>query len=186
MAKEMKTSSKMAAVAAEAAEEKKEILVTLSTGAVVKVIPPKTRVLYRLYSENPEPKVPEVDIEIGGKHISQPNPDDPDYQQARAEHQRKLYEAYAKLLILTSVSIVSLPTSVVNFDQDTDWEEDLQAIGMSTVYINRKERWLEWFFYRIAPDQDDIIKLQEASAELQGVTEEQVNAVTEVTFPNNS
>ncbi len=187
MTDEVRTSTQMAAIAAEAAEEKaREILVTMSTGAVVRVVTPKTKTLYKLHTENPEPKVPKVEIEMGGKHIYQENPDDPDYKEALAAHRTKLYEAFTKFIVLTSVKVVSLPESMASYEEDTDWLEDFEAIGLSTKFINAKERWLEWFFYRVAPDQEDLDKIQKASAELQGITEEQVQSATEVTFQDNS
>jgi hypothetical protein len=75
---------------------------------------------------------------------------------------------------------------MASYEEDTDWLEDFEAIGLSTKFINAKERWLEWFFYRVAPDQEDLDKIQKASAELQGITEEQVQSATEVTFQDNS
>jgi DNA-binding protein YbaB len=184
--KAQKDTTKLAVKTAEASTELKELEVTLSSGAVVKVVPPKTRVLYRLYSENPAPKPPMVHMSMGGKELDEPNPNDPEYILDLAEHQTRIYEIYTKLIILTSVTVVSLPKGVLDFEHDKEWLEDLVAIGLSKEYVNRQERWLEWFFYRIAPEQEDVLSIQQASAKLQGVSEEKVDAAAEETFPNNS
>ena len=176
-------SNVMAAKAADGAVTKKEATLTLSSGAVVTITPPKTRVLYKLYMENPAPRPPKATVELGGKLVEQENPDDPDFAVTKQEYALRMFDASTKLIILTSLNIDSLPEGLADFDSDTEWILEMEAIGFeSKKYDNRKARYLEWFFYRVAPDQEDINAINTASNELQGVDEEQVEAAAGSTF----
>ncbi len=179
-------STKLAAVAAETAEPKSEAIITMTTGVVLRVVPPKTRVIYNLYMQNPEPKPPVVSEEMGGKIREFENPDDPDYQAALSAHRTKVYESYVKIIILTSTSIISYPEGMKSFDEDDDWQDELEAIGLPVKeFTNRKERYLEWFFYRVAPTHEDIFLIQNTSEGLVAVSGDSVSAAEE-TFRNNS
>lgn len=178
--------TRMAATAAVTSESKHEVEFTTSTGVILKITPPKTRVVYNLYMQNPEPKPPISVIEEGGKRREEANPSDPDYVQAVADHKTKVFDSYIKIIMLTSVSIVSMPEDLSAFDKDDDWLDEMEAIGLQVKqFKNRSERYLEWFFYRVAPTHEDVFGIQSACEGLTAVTEGGV-AAAEETFPNNS
>lgn len=186
-AQSVKESTKVAVQAADTSEAKKETMVTLSTGVVLRVLPPKTRVVYNLYMQNPEPRPPKILIQEGGKEWEEDNPGDEAYIAALAEHRQRLYESYVKIIILLSTEIVSLPQGMAAFDTDEDWQDEMEAIGLATIKTNnRKERYLEWFFYRIAPTHEDMFIIQNASEELSAVSNDGANAAAQETFQDNS
>jgi len=186
-AQSVKESTRVAVQAADTSEAKKETMVTLTTGVVLRVFPPKTRVVYNLYMQNPEPRPPKILIQEGGKEWEEDNPEDETYIAALAEHRQRLYESYVKIIILLSTEIVSLPQGMATFDTDEDWQDEMEAIGLATIKTNnRKERYLEWFFYRIAPTHEDMFIIQNASEELSAVSNEGANAAAQETFQDNS
>lgn len=176
----------MAAAAVATSDAKREVQFTTSTGVVLKITPPKTRVVYNLYMQNPEPKAPIVVIEEGGKRREEVNDSDPDYVEAVAAHKTKVFDSYIKIIMLTSVSIVALPEGLLSFDADKDWQDEMEAIGLLVKkFTNRSERYLEWFFYRVAPTHEDVFGIQNACEGLVAVAEGGV-AAAEETFPNNN
>lgn len=178
--------TKMAAEAAVSSEAKRETQFTTSSGVVLKITPPKTRVVYNLYMQNPEPKAPIVVIEEGGKIREEANESDPDYIEALAAHKTRVYDSYVKIIMLTSVDIASLPEGMLSFDKDDEWLDEMEAIGLQVKqFKNRVERYLEWFFYRVAPTHEDVFGIQSACEGLVAVTEGGV-AAAEETFPNNN
>lgn len=178
--------TKMAATAVTTSEAKRDTLFTTSTGVTLRIIPPKTRVVYNLYMQNPEPKPPVVVIEDGGKRREEVNESDPDYVEAVATHKTKVYDSYIKIIMLTSTEILSIPAGMLSFDDDKEWLDEMEAVGLQVKqFKNRVERYLEWFFYRVAPTHEDVFGIQNACEGLVAVTEGGV-AAAEETFPNNS
>jgi len=172
------TTTKMAAAAT--IEPRTSALFTTSTGVTLKVTQPKTRIIYNLYAQNPAPKPPKIVIEEGGKKREEENVNDPDYVEAEATYRTRIYESYIKIIILTSTEIVSLPQGMLSFDEDKDWQDELEAMGLDVGHsANRKERYLEWFFYRVAPTHEDVFGIQNLSESLSETTAGETEAAEE-------
>lgn len=151
-------------------------MITMVTGAVVKVSPMKDRLALKLYQKFPEPKPPVVHIKQDGKEWDESNPNDPDFLAAKELYKNNTYEAYTKIVLMTCVTVISLPEGMLSFDEDTEWIEEMQMLGFSGEYSNRLERYMDWLTYRVVISNADMGKIQDMAAKLAGVTEEEIKA----------
>lgn len=165
-------------------EETKDILVTTSTGAVVKVLETPAHLLQRVWEKYPEPKVPQQTIKEGDREWVEDNPDDPDYLAAVEARTLNVYSASSNIILLKGIEVVSLPEGVSDFDHDKAWIEEYEVM-MLDIPESRAARYLEWIRYRVAPRIDDLAAIQDAESKALGVTKEAVDAA-EASFRDNS
>jgi hypothetical protein len=165
-----------AAVKVIEAENKVEDTLVMVTGAVVRVLPMKDRLAFKLYQMYPEPQPPMLTLTVEGKTWTEANANDPDYIKAKEKYRNTTYEAYTKILLMTCIEVVELPKGVPSFDEDTEWIEEMKMLGFPCEYSNRLERFLDWLTYRIVISSSDQAKIQDLATKLAGVTEEQIKA----------
>jgi len=161
-------------------------ILTLSTGYVVKLITIPDALYMKIYNRFPEPTPPMIDRIDGGKTFQEPNPDDPQYEKDLLKHNKLLSEAVSRAEALKGVEIISAPETAYLFDDDKEWMEELEAIGIPVPEkSSRSARYIEWFLYRVAPSWSDSNAIQDVRIAMRGLSEEEVEA-TEATFQDPS
>lgn len=155
--------------------EEDSTTLVLSSGAVVRVKRISERLIQRVWMQFERPKPPMVKIEQGGKTWMEPNYDDPVYADEERRYQLQLIEAMKRIFLLRGMEIVKLPEGQPPYEEDTTWESELEAIGLD-VPESGPLRYLEWLYYRIAPLDDDALRVQEAINKLAGVSQEDIDA----------
>ena len=156
----------------------------LMCGARVRITPIPAVVLQMLQKEHPEPEIPISIVKMGGKDVSEPNPNDPRYRRALDQHRLEMGDATLKLMMLRGMEILELPPNMQPYDKDETWEEELEVIGIS-VPKTALARKVVWMRYRILGYVADFTKVQEACWKLGGVSEEEI-AAAEARFPSPS
>jgi hypothetical protein len=159
-------------------------LVRTSTGALLRPKKLPDLLVQQLWSRFPIPQPPTVEVRGHGKTWREPNPDDPTYRRALQQRTLDVGEAMLRLTLLRGVEVVELPANVLPYEQDTEWLEDMEYLGV-TLPESKAGRYVEWLRYRVVVTNEDFIALQRACTRLAGVTEEDVQAATEL-FPGAS
>lgn len=170
----------------EEAEEQVQDEVTLSSGAVVRAKRVPDNLLLAWQRQHQTPKPPIVTIEQEGRRPRrEENPNDPDYLQAVETYQIEVAAAMTDFIHLTGMEIVSLPEGMKPFEEDDEWEEELEAVGL-TVPAGKASRRLLWIRYKVAPSSDDLSLISSVySQAVQDVDEEEV-AIKEEQFPGEA
>ena len=156
-------------------QEVERSVLTLVSGAIVEAKPVPDMVLQALFSQSPEPKPPILETEVRGKMIREANLDDPDYLAAVEARDKVLSDAMLNLTLLRGLKVLQLPPDVVAYDEDDEWEEELSDLGIE-IPTKKTLRRLLWLRYRVAISTTDLVKLQEESMRLSGVSEEEIQA----------
>ena len=156
-------------------QETNRSMLTLVSGAVVEAKPVPDMVLQALFSQYPEPKPPILATEVRGKMIREANASDPDYLAAVEVRDRVLSDAMLNLTLLRGIKVLQLPPDVSPYDEDDEWEEELSDLGIE-IPTKKTLRRLLWLRYRVAISTTDLVKLQEESMRLSGVSEEEIQA----------
>ena len=159
-------------------QETDKFVLTLVSGAVVEAKPVPDMVLQALFSQYPEPKPPILKTEVRGKMIREANASDPDYLIAVEERDKVLSDAMLNLTLLRGMKVLQLPSDVSPYDEDDEWNEELSDLGIE-IPTKKTLRRLLWLRYRVAISTTDLVKLQEASMRLSGVSEEEIQAAME-------
>lgn len=118
-----------------------------------------------------QPKVPLVFVQAKGR--KEPNPDDPDYQEAMRFWQLSLAMAVNNFLILRGSELLpeSVPDTLVRHDEQ-EWADE--AVFYGTDINNRKALYLDWVKYVAAPDERDVTNLLYAIGRKSGINQEDV------------
>ena len=132
-------------------------------------------VLQSLFSQYPEPKPPILETEVRGKMIREANLSDPDYLAAVETRDKVLSDAMLNLTLLRGLKVLQLPSDVSPYDEDDEWEEQLSDLGIQ-IPTKKTLRRLLWIRYRVAISTSDLVKLQEESMRLSGVSETEIQA----------
>lgn len=157
-------------------------LVTTSTGVVVRVLHIPDSLMMRLFERFPRPKPPKISIPDGVNVREEDNPDDPVYLAALTKYRMDLNEAAIRADILKGIEIVSLPSAIPPFDEDKEWLEELEAMGLGVDQTaSRSVRYIEWYLYRIAPQVSDRELISDVRLKTSGMTQEEI-ARAEATF----
>lgn len=156
-------------------QEANKSVLTLVSGAVVEAKPVPDMVLQALFSQYPEPKPPILETEVRGKMIREANLDDPDYLVAVDARDKVLSDAMLNLTLLRGMKVLQLPPDVFPYDEDDEWNEELSDLGIE-IPTKKTLRRLLWLRYRVAISTTDLVKLQEESMRLSGVSEEEIQA----------
>jgi len=156
-------------------QEAEKSVLTLVSGAIVEAKPVPDMVLQALFSQYPEPKPPILETDVRGKMIREANLSDPDYLTAVEERDKVLSDAMLNLTLLRGIKVLQLPSDVVAYEEDDEWEEELSDLGIE-IPTKKTLRRLLWLRYRVAISTNDLVKLQEESMRLSGVSEEEVAA----------
>ena len=159
-------------------EQEVDSVLILVSGAVVEARPVPDMVLQTLFSQYPEPKPPILETEVRGKMIREANLDDPDYLVAVEVRDKVLSDAMLNLTLLRGLKVLQLPSDVVEYDKDDEWEEQLSDLGIQ-IPTKKTLRRLLWLRYRVAISTTDLVKLQEESMRLSGVSEKEIQAAME-------
>lgn len=171
-------SAAAATAAVEDAEKDADNTLTLSNGVVVRVKPLPDLLMRKLYSKFDPPEPPEVEVNSGGKTWTEPNYDDPNYENAMRKYTMTIADGIANLILLRGFEIVSKPDSIPDYEDDDTWEAELAAIGVD-IPEKPLERKLTWTEYRIVETNNDLNAIQEASQRLSGISEEDVEEAQE-------
>lgn len=156
-------------------QEVDKSVLTLVSGAVVEAKPVPDMVLQALFSQYPEPKPPILETEVRGKVIREANLNDPDYLTAVETRDKVLSDAMLNLTLLRGLKVLQLPPDVFEYENDNEWEEELSDLGIE-IPTKKTLRRLLWLRYRVAISTTDLVKLQEESMRLSGVSEEEIQA----------
>lgn len=170
----------------EEAEGRLEDEITLSSGVVVKAKRVPDNLLLAWHRQHPAPKPPIVTIEQEGRRPRrEENPSDPDYIQATENYQIEVAAGMTDLIHLTGMEVVSLPEGMKGFEEDDEWEGELEAIGL-TVPPGKASRRLLWIRYRVAPSSNDLALISNVYGQaVQDVDEEEI-AIKEEQFPSDA
>ena len=95
---------------------------TLSSGVKIKIVPLPPLLIEAVDTQFPDPPVPEVEVEVHGEKVMQPNPDDPDYIAELVKVGSDKGYAMADLCLLMGVE--------VKMPKDESWLEVLRLIGI--------------------------------------------------------
>jgi len=156
-------------------QEADKSVLTLVSGAVVEAKPVPDMILQALFSQYPEPKPPILETEVRGKMIREANLSDPNYLAEVEARDKVLSDAMLNLTLLRGLKVLQLPLDVVAYDEDEEWEEELSDLGIE-IPTKKTLRRLLWLRYRVAISTTDLVKLQEESMRLSGVSEEEIQA----------
>jgi len=167
-----------ASAAVEDAKKEADPTITLSNGVVVKVKPLPDLLMRKLYSKFDPPEPPEVEINSGGKTWTEPNYDDPNYENAMRKYTMTIADGIANLILLRGFDIISKPDHIPDYEEDDTWEEELEAVGLE-IPEKPLERKLSWMEYRIVETNNDLDAIQTASQRLSGISEEEVEEAQE-------
>ncbi|MDM7940137.1 MAG: hypothetical protein QUS07_07335 [Methanothrix sp.] len=151
--------------------ENPDSLITLSTGVVLKAqtVPAMfmTDVMARV---NPsKPAVPIVHIASKGR--DEPNPQDPEYLEARRAWDMMVAVEINNAFILLGTTVAQIPKGFPSPD-DPIWLSKMRVLKMGSD--DPIERYLLWVKYTAAPLGSDIEKIIGAVGRLSGVSEEDV------------
>ena len=150
----------------------------LPTGEVIELLPVAGLVIQLLTNSNTgkprKPKMPHVEIgkSKSGKVRTEPNPDDPDYQQALKEYEEKLSD-------LETEKTMKMFRYLVEYGVANETPDDF--IDSHEFYINdmsEKEIKYFWIVEALGNDQDEMGKFTEA---IIGITEPTEAGVAEST-----
>jgi len=160
-----------------------EITLHLSNGVVVKILPPPSMALQLMTSVHETPQPPMVTNDVDGKVWMEANPNDPTYIAALAKHREEIGEATIRLMLWTSVKIVSFPDDFLTYDQDSFWEEELLELLDVVAPKSPRLHKIMWMRYRLFGVVRDFQAFQDACDKLSGVPEAAVVAA-ENRFPS--
>jgi len=94
----------------------------LSSGVEIQLLPLPPLLQRAVEAKFPEPEPPIVEVKVHGKKETQPNPDDPDYLEAREQWAKDRGAALMDLAFIKGV-VLELP-------EDETWIEELALIGV--------------------------------------------------------
>jgi len=168
------------------AEKEKEDTIVLSSGAVVRAKRVPDNLILALHRQYSAPKPPIVTIEEEGRRPRrEENPNDPDYVQAMETYQVEMAGRITDLIHLTGMEIISLPDTIKDFEEDDEWMEELEAVGIN-VPLGKSSRRLLWIRYKIAPTSEDLNKISSVYSRTVGGPEEGAVKVMEERFPSET
>ena len=157
-----------------------------STGAVIEAIEPPDNIMQRVLAQFPERDPPIVTITQGSKTWKEPNANDPDYVRKRRRRMVLLGEAVLKVNMFKGMVILELPKDQSKYEDDTEWIEEYEAIGLDVPGKEQKTaRYLEWLRYRILPSAMDMEGLRKAGSRLEGISEEDIEAAAAKFLPSS-
>lgn len=164
-------------------KDNRAVIVT-SSGAMLRFSPVPSALQLKVHESFKEPKPPIVEIkDESGKVRKEENINDPDYVEKYRDYVNALAEALVKLSLLRAMEIIQLPENISPYDQDKDWEEEMAALGL-TAGAGKAAKFLDWCFWRLIPDFDDYVLVQEAVSRTNSVDEEDVDNA-ERSFPDS-
>lgn len=159
--------------------DKKDNLIYLSTGVVLRGKPAPALSLIKIMARFPRPKVPTYHNKTLGREME--NPDDPDYQERVQAQKTESSSAMLNALILMGTEIESVPKKFPKPESD-DWLDEYRVLGLGDEQADNKHwRYLNWVIFKAAPTADDMQAIQKAVGKLSGVPESAVQDAEE--FP---
>ncbi|MBD3268508.1 hypothetical protein GF373_17710 [bacterium] len=164
--------------AVEESTQEQSGIITLSNGVRVKITRIPDLMVQRLYTQFDPPEPPEVEVNSGGKTWTEPNYDDPGYQNALERRTMNIVRGLTSLILLRGFKIVSTPEGFPKYKEDDTWEEELELFGVA-IPENPLKRKLLWLEYRVVETSDDLEKIQELSQKQSGISEEDIEIAQE-------
>ena len=102
--------------------ERGEDTMTLGSGVEVTLVPLPPLLTQRVDDQFPDPEPPMVEVEVHGKKVTQPNPDDPDYAKELERVKMAKGWAYLDLVFLKGIKF--------DMPEDEEWLEELTLAGI--------------------------------------------------------
>ena len=112
-------------------------VVELSTGHLAQIRPVSLHLIFEAQSSVDEPPVPMWRNEDKGR--DEPNPDDPAYIKALAEHDQRQQMAVADVMIMFGVDVVDVDGNKLGAPDDDEWVDALRLryrLGYTKVDID--------------------------------------------------
>jgi hypothetical protein len=155
-------------------------LTTLSSGVVLrhKRVPPM--VLAKIDEKYVDPPIPTFYESTSDKYF--PNPDDPNYIEAKEKVVTDKGNALVDVLIALGTAIEYLPESMQS-PEDQEWVDELGLFGIEVPKL-KTGRYLSWVKYYAAQSVSDFENMAKRGAKHLGVTEEAV-ATAIASFQDN-
>lgn len=148
----------------------------LSTGVVITGKQAPREVLMRAY-ERMLKDAPKVPVWLNpDKGREEPNPADPDYLEAKRNHEARAAVGIRRALIMYGVQVVSVPVGMPGPDSD-EWIEEAEASGMSSGR-SPLVRLYDWLTVKAGPSEDDYGLLFYVAGHANGTLEVDVQAAT--------
>lgn len=167
---------KAAAKTIEKVDQPKQDTVMLSNGIVLRLKPVPPFLVRQAAIQLELPKVPVMHNEAKGR--DEPNPNDPDYLEAKEEYNALTTEAGLNVLFAAGTEVVSIPKGLYG-PKDEGWLELLGILGIEVDVEHPVARYLAWIRYYAIGSAQDIGCLTRAMADGVGMTEEEVQAVAD-------
>lgn len=151
-------------------------VLVMSSGAIVKVKQIPEVYLQGLLRAFPRPEVPRVTIkdEENGKEYQEENPNDPHYLRQLRDWRVQLADASMRVTLLRGIEVLQLPPGTKPFDEDKEFQEEQDLIGIDLHGASRSARYLIWLQYRIVISTQDVDKINEACQQMAGLSEEDI------------
>jgi hypothetical protein len=155
--------------------------VELTNGMTVRVHrSPTQRVLAMVEAKDPKPTVPiYTEINVTGREVSMPIPDDPAYLKALNEWNARQQQREDEINMLEA--LYEFP----DLEVPEDWDVDKEVGEVARFYdpdwtprTGKMGRKLDYIQWHILGDSMDAYSVQAARAELSGIDIAEVNAIT--------
>lgn len=147
--------------------------VSLSNGVVLKLKPVSGLLIRRAASQIAAPKPPMW--HNADRDRDEPNPNDPDYLNALAQHEEAVGMAAMNVMFIVGTKPqMPLPDGITAIDSD-DWIEELAFLDI-VVQKEGPGRYLDWLKYVVLGDMRDLVKTAVAVGRMSGLQENDVLA----------
>lgn len=145
--------------------------VTLENGIVLRFKAFPSEMVRRVADKLPEPEVPVVMNEDKGRE--EPNPNDPTYLRAVAQHQQDAWSAAVDVMIAAGTEIESVPEGL-HRPEGNQWLELAQHFGVEVEVETPLSRYISWVQLYAIAGSSDWMKVLLPLIQRAGMSEEEV------------
>lgn len=157
-------------------------LIRLSSGVVLKAKKVNPFLVQEVVRQFDKPKPPIVMVEDIGKEVE--NENDPGYVDAMNDYNGQVSMAIVDLFIVKGTELYGkIPQDISGVD-DTNWQDDLDAIGVK-IGTNPRKKYIMWVKFVAAPNDQDIMDILSGVGRESGVAEADVQSAAQ-SFRNNA
>lgn len=166
--------------AVEKSNGKKDNLVTLSTGVVLRGKQANPLALIDVMSNFPRPTPPVWKHPTMGREME--NPDDPDYRARVKAWESESSSATLNAMILLGTELVKTPSDFPGPDDDA-WLDEYELLNLPMKPHNQSWRYLKWVLFKAVRDEKDLLRIRDLVGRLSGVSERAVDSAEQ--FPGS-